>query len=167
MYVGGYCPDASPDCLPINPWNTSKDWTQYTAGHALVDKTCGQMARYMGRLVGHYTNGGHTDECGHWHESGFHYNWFGLSVLNEDEHNIAPDDGTAYTTCYDAIKKEVAKVNPTITPVGPEIAGTTGTAAAYLLHFLNASNHDDGRSKPPPLATENLLEDPDGLRHHP
>merc|ERR1719272_82213 len=151
MYVGGFCPDASPDCLPINPWNTSKDWTDYTAGGALVDKTCGQMARYMGRLVGHYTNGGHTDECGHWHESGFHYNWFGLSVLNEDEHNIKPDDGTAYTTCYDAIKKEVAKVNPTITPVGPEIAGTTGTAAAYLLHFLNASNHDD--LQPPEIAS--------------
>ena len=56
------------------------------------------MARYMGRLVGHYTNGGHTDECGHWHQSGFHYNWWGLSVLNEDEHGIAPDDGTYEAT---------------------------------------------------------------------
>eukprot|EP00729_Bicosta_minor_P000930 gene930-18600_t len=136
---------------PSNPWNTSKDWTSYTAGGALVDKTCQQMARYMGRLVGHYTNGGHTDECGHWHQSGFHYNWWGLSVLNEDEHGIAPDDGTAYTTCYDAIKIEVAKVNPTITAVGPEIAGTTGHSTEYLLHFLNASNHDDGQ--PPEVSS--------------
>ena len=32
---------------------------------------------------------------------------WGLSVLNEDEHSIQPDDGTAYTTCYDAIAAEV------------------------------------------------------------
>ena len=154
MYVGGYCPDASPSCLPANPWNTSKDWTQYTAGGALVDPTCQQMARYMGRLVGHYTAGGHTDECGHWHESGFHYDWFGLSVLNEDEHAIKPDNGMAYTVCYDAIKAEVAKVNPTITPVGPEIAGTSGHSWDYMHYFLNASHHADkvrlvSRSIPP------------------
>ena len=41
------------------------------------------MARYYGRLVGHYTSGGHYDECGHWHPSGFNYSWFGTSVLNE------------------------------------------------------------------------------------
>jgi len=40
----------------------------------------------------------------------------------KDEHQIQPDNGAAYTVCYDAIKKEVAKVNPTIVPVGPEIA---------------------------------------------
>jgi hypothetical protein len=33
------------------------------------------MGLYMGRLVSHYTAGGHTDTCGHWHDSGFHYNW--------------------------------------------------------------------------------------------
>jgi hypothetical protein len=44
----------------------------------------------------------------------------------KDEHQIQPDNGAAYTVCYDAIKKEVAKVNPTIVPVGPEIAGTSG-----------------------------------------
>ena len=130
--------------LPANPWDTTPNFAAYTAGRSLVDPTCQQMARYMGRLVSHYTNGGHTDECGHWHESGFHYDWWGLSVLNEDEHNIEPDDGTAYTTCYDAIKKEVAKVNPTITLVGPEIAGTSGHSTEYLMNFLNASRHDDG-----------------------
>ena len=42
------------------------------------------MARYMGRLVGWYTAGGFTDECGHFHESGLHYDWYllrGLLVL--------------------------------------------------------------------------------------
>ena len=62
-------------------------------------------------------------------------------MLNEDEHGIKPDDGTAYTTCYDAIAAEVSKINPIIQLVGPEIAGTSGHSADYLIHFLNASNH--------------------------
>jgi len=149
MYNGGYCQDADPSCLPLageGAWNTTNRFNRYAAGHSLVDASCGQMARYMGRLVGWYTNGGFNDECGHWHESGLHYDWWGLSVLNEDEHNVAPDDGTAYTTCYDAIAVEITKVNPTIQLVGPEIAGTSGHSTDYLLHFLNASNHN------PPVA---------------
>ena len=47
----------------------------------------------------------------------------------------------------DAIIAEVAKVNPSIQPVGPEIAfqppakGSTSQSLNYLLHFLNGSNH--------------------------
>ena len=40
----------------------------------------------------------------------------------------APDDGTAYTTCYDAIMAEVHKVNPALPGVGPEIFGASGLA---------------------------------------
>jgi hypothetical protein len=40
--------DASDSCLPAYPWNTSKAWDDYTHGNALVDKTCGQMARCVG-----------------------------------------------------------------------------------------------------------------------
>ena len=148
MYEGGLCypykakttPYAH-DCLPAYPWNTTENFAEYQAGKSLVDKTCGQMARYMGRLVGHYTAGGHHDECGHWHASGYNYSWFALSVLNEDDHGCAPDDGTWYTTCYDAIMFEVHKVNPEIIGVGPEIFGSSGDATEYLMHFLNASNH--------------------------
>jgi hypothetical protein len=106
MYVGGFCPDPE-GCLPDYPWNTTSDFGLYASGSKLKDPTCGEMARYYGRLVGHYTSGGHFDECGHWHPSGFNYTWWGTSVLNEDEHHIAPDDGTAYTTCYDAIMAEI------------------------------------------------------------
>jgi hypothetical protein len=144
MYKGGYCPDPK-GCLPDYPWNTTDPFSAYSGGRELVDKTCGSMARYMGRLVGHYTSGGHFDECGHWHPSGFNYTWFGLSVLNEDEHGIEPDDGTAYTACYDAIMAEVRNPkngnNPTIVGVGPEIAGTSGHATEYLMHFLDPKNH--------------------------
>ena len=48
------------------------------------------------------------------------------AVLNEDDHGCQPDDGTWYTTCYDAIMSEVKKVNPTIVGVGPEIFGASG-----------------------------------------
>jgi hypothetical protein len=39
--------------------------------------------------------------------SPYHYRWHGISVLNEDEHQIKPGGGVAYTACYDAIKAEV------------------------------------------------------------
>ena len=86
LYRGGLCypyladkKEYKSDCLPAYPWNTTENFALYQAGTSLVDKTCGQMARYMGRLVSHYTAGGHRDECGHWHPSGFNYSWFGLS----------------------------------------------------------------------------------------
>eukprot|EP01047_Picozoa_sp_COSAG01_P021792 COSAG01_NODE_1275_length_10938_cov_100.784482_16_plen_83_part_00 len=63
-------------------------------------------------------------------------------MLNEDEHHIAPDDGTAYTMCYDAIMAEVRKAgNAEIVGVGPEIAGTSGHATEYMMHFLDPKNH--------------------------
>ncbi len=42
----------------------------YNRGSALVNESCVDMAAYMARIVSHYTAGGHTDSCGHWHESG-------------------------------------------------------------------------------------------------
>ena len=50
-------------------------------GHQLVDETCGTMARYFARIVGWYTAGGFHDECGHWHPSGFKYNWWGAGAI--------------------------------------------------------------------------------------
>ena len=140
--VGG---DATP--LPAYPWNTTFPFDAYAAGGALVDRTCGQMARYFARLVGWYTAGGFHDECGHFHPSKFHYNWYGVSVLNEDEHHIQPGGGVAYTVCYDAIKVEVEKVNPKVLLVGPEVVAD----ASYMEYFLNADNHAD--KKAPPIAS--------------
>ena len=34
--------------------DTTDPFDAYSAGGALKDKTCGEMARYMGRLVGWY-----------------------------------------------------------------------------------------------------------------
>lgn len=134
--------------LPADPWDTPDPFDVYTAGGALKDPSCEEMARYFARLAGWYTAGGFHDECGHWHASGLRYAWYGLSILNEDEHHLQPDGGPAYTTCYDAVKAAVAKVNPQIVPAGPEWAVP---AVDVLGYFLNASNHADGA--PPPLVT--------------
>ena len=93
MYVGG----ASLSDVPEDPWRTPVPFNVYTAGTALVDASCESMARYFARVVGWYTAGGFVDECGHWHASGLHYKWYGLSVLNENEHTIQPGDGVACT----------------------------------------------------------------------
>ena len=45
---------------------------------------------------------------------------------------------------------EVHKVNPTIVGVGPEIAGTSGHATEYMMHFLDPANHK-GYQGPSPL----------------
>jgi hypothetical protein len=32
MYKGGYCQDASPSCLPLDPWDTTDPFNAYAAG---------------------------------------------------------------------------------------------------------------------------------------
>eukprot|EP00666_Eupelagonemidae_sp_cell4sb_P012218 gene12218-18228_t len=136
LYVGG----VDPAGLPADPWEMPDPWNAYILDekrpHKLVDKTCAQMARYAARVVGWYTQGGFTDECGHFHESGL------------------PDNGGAYVTCYDAIAAEVRKVNPIIVPIGPEIEGSASYPSDmfdYLAYHLNGSNHAD--RQPPAVAT--------------
>ena len=38
--------------LPTDPWNTTDPFDKYGKGSTLKDQSCGQMARYMGRIVG-------------------------------------------------------------------------------------------------------------------
>ena len=47
IYEGGM----SADGLPDYAWNTTNPFSEYTAGGALKDKTCGQLARYFTRLI--------------------------------------------------------------------------------------------------------------------
>ena len=131
---------------PSSRWNTSGGGTYGNhpscadpATGCLVDETCGQMARYFGRFVGWYTKGGYADECGHWHASDFHLDMWGLSIWNEDEHRLGP---VRYTKCYDAIVAEMARINPKIVPVGPEIDSAPNKHEYdYLTHFLEKENH--------------------------
>ena len=72
---------------------------------------------------------------------------YGLSVLNEDEHNIRPEGGIAYTRCFDAVKRQLRTINPDVSLVGPEISGGCGYPSGqfdYLRYFLNRTHHDGG-----------------------
>lgn len=148
MYVGGM----KLADLPTNPYvPTTEGHKQYEQGRALVDGTCKTMARHVGRVVGWYTLGGFHDECGHWHHSGLRYSWYGLSILNEDEHGIKPEGGVAYTTCFDAVRHELARINSTVIPVGPEISGHCdypGKQSEWLAYFMDRRHHTDGFAPP-------------------
>ena len=68
-------------------------------GVNMRDPTCGEAARYIARLVGWFTQGGATDECGTWHPSGHHHKWALLSVLNEVQHeHFGPDPDRRFGT---------------------------------------------------------------------
>ena len=95
-------------------------------GKPLKDPTCQEMAKYAARIVEWYTRGGTTDECGVRHESGLNYNWWGVSVLNENEYHTPPDHGIEYTICWDAWLQEIRKVNKDIVLVGPETVSDLG-----------------------------------------
>ncbi len=131
LYVNG----TDPATINEDPWRYN-GFDDYNKGTELKDETCLPMAQYMARLVGWYTQGGYFDSCGHYHESNLHYNWTVLSVLNENEHNTGQE---RYTVCFDAIRKEVEKVNSYITLAGPEGTGYTG-------YVLDPKNHKDGRA---------------------
>ena len=88
-------PVENPDCscertrASVGRWSTSREsierahscsalWVTPAAAVELahpLSRRCVEMGLYMGRVVSHYTAGGHRDSCGHWHPSGFHYNW--------------------------------------------------------------------------------------------
>ena len=112
------------------------------------DKTCGEVARYIARLVSWFTNGGTKDECGNWHPSGHHHKWAVLSVLNEVQHeHFGPDNmgksgpsygvdaAKIYTTCFDAIVKESRKVYPTLEFVGPCVCNSLSLSLSLSLSF--------------------------------
>ena len=158
MYVGGWCPNASTSCLPANPYNTTLPNNLYVTGGPgqkfnpeLVDGTCDSMARYVARVVGWYTAGGFVDECGHNHSSGLRYPWWGMAFLNEGEHHVGmggsnPSErsqAVRYVSCFDAMEKEVRKVNAEIVLIGPESLGGT---SPDLTFFMNASNHATRRA---------------------
>ena len=61
---------------------------------------------------------------------------------------------------------EVHKVNPTIVGVGPEIAGTSGHATEYMMHFLDPANHKGYQgSSPLPSSETCALFEPATARH--
>lgn len=144
--------------MPSDPWQYPSDKFDYylVKGKPLRDPTCREMARYAARLVGWYTKGGFTDECGVRHTSSWRYKWDLLSVLNEDEYGTPPGGGVQYTVCWDAWKEEIAKVNPEVKLVGPETAG--GAYGSTGSSYGSAGGTSKRRQRQPPgLASDPML----------
>ena len=147
------------------PWEPCMNYGRQ-GGH-LRDKTCGEVARYIARLVSWFTQGGARDECGNWHPSNNHHKWAVLSVLNEVQHeHFGPDNmgksgpafgvdaAKAYTTCFDAIVRETRKVYPTLKFVGPELGPEVWDkekSTQFIGYFMTPENHAD--KKAPPLVS--------------
>eukprot|EP01045_Picozoa_sp_COSAG04_P015523 COSAG04_NODE_1231_length_7676_cov_2.067705_4_plen_250_part_00 len=130
-----------PDTLPDDPWiPVGHGVGTYNAGTALKDESCKPMAEYFARVVSHYTAGGHHDSCGHWHPSGFHYNWSIVSFFNENEHAIG---GERYTRCWDQLRPLLEKISPQTRLEGPETGG--GIPASYK-DFIDPASHTDHRA---------------------
>lgn len=164
LYQGG----TNMSTVPADPWQyPTGNMGNYGDGSTLHDQTCMEMARVAARFTGWYTAGGFTDECGKHHASGLHYKWTYISVLNEDEHSMTPENGVEYTKCFDAWKAEIAKVNPDVVLIGPETYYMKDNppgrnSLAYNQYFLNASNHADGKS-PAVISNHNAVRDFDGF----
>lgn len=116
----------------------------YNQGTQLRDPTMKEVSDYYARLVSWYVNGGFTDECGVYHESGHHYNIEYWEVLNEieAEHSISPQ---FYNQLYDAIVTAIHGVSPDTKFVGLAL-GDNGNPAYfdYLSEFLDPTKHADG-----------------------
>jgi len=137
-----------PKTLPKNPWEyESGNMGAYNKGTTLVDETCKPLAEYVGRVVAHYTAGGHNDSCGHWHPSGLHYNWSFISFYNENEHNMG---GPRYTRCWDQLRPLIEKISPGSVLEGPESVMATWRPSEnptdYLSYFIDPKNHADQRA---------------------
>ena len=92
-----------------------------------------------------------VDACGQHRHSGFHYKWAALSVLNNDPPLDCPGSSCLdqYMTCFHAISAAVHEVYPELKTMGPEQWARFPSLENYEQHFLNGSNHKDG--KPPQL----------------
>lgn len=106
------------------------------------------MADYFARLASWYTQGGFTDEYGHWHASGYHYKVDYWEVLNEVdfEHDMTPE---TYTALYDAVVEQIHEIDPEMKFVGLAIGATSTLPLKYqqprfFEYFLDHKNHKPG-----------------------
>ena len=89
-----------------------------------------------------------VDACGAHRHSGFFFKWAALSVLNDDPPLDTIPHVDEYITCFDAISEAVHAVDPELKTMGPE-QWPSPSNIDYYKHFMNGSNHKDG--KPPQL----------------
>jgi hypothetical protein len=134
---------AKPRGYPLNPDKVSWEYSSDPAGQ-LIDPTGHELAEYEARIVSWFAQGGFTDEYGHYHKSGYHFQVPYWEVLNEPdgEHGFS---AAQYSTVYDAIVAAIRKVSPKTRFVGLALADPDAPAyASYFEYFLNPRNHRPG-----------------------
>ncbi|KAJ5273767.1 hypothetical protein N7478_008892 [Penicillium angulare] len=123
-------PYSYPEDVNIIDWN-------YNNGTQLRDQTVKELSDYYRRLISWYVDGGFTDECGVYHESGHHLDIEYWEILNESEaeHGI---DIPLYNQIYDAVTAAIHEVSPKTQFIG--LAMSTRNATR-VQDFLNPANH--------------------------
>ncbi|MDR3736294.1 MAG: hypothetical protein P4L10_12250 [Acidobacteriaceae bacterium] len=129
-----------PVALPSDPAATLYAYTDGTKGELLKDSTGRQFAEFQVRLFQWYTQGGFTDEIGHYHRSGYHFKIDYWGVLNEPsaENKISVEE---YTRIFDAVTKAIHAIDPNVQFIGPETVGPR-YVLSFARYFLNPKNHD-------------------------
>jgi hypothetical protein len=133
--------NANPISYPSNPDEVTWSYS-FTPDKGLVDPTARQLADYYGRVVSWYTQGGFTDECGHYHKSDHHFQIPYWEVLNEPDAEHAPSV-QQYTVWYDAIVEAIREVSPSTKFVGLAL-GPLALNSAWFEYFLDPQNHRPG-----------------------
>jgi hypothetical protein len=117
------------------------DWN-YLGGTELRDPSLKELGDYWARLASWYTQGGFTDEYGHWHASNYHYKIPYWEVLNEiqGEHHMTPE---TYAKVYDTAVEAVRSVSADTKFVGLGLPNPAGLPE-YVEYFLNPQHHKPG-----------------------
>jgi hypothetical protein len=129
-----------PVSLPQDP--DEPYWTYSEFNEVRLDESTLKLAAdYQARLASWYINGGFTDEYGHWHESGHHYDVEYWEVLNDPDFEgaLSPAD---YTRLYDAIVLAVKQVAPRLKFMGPVVGDIAHSR--YFTYFFDPHNHRPG-----------------------
>ena len=109
----------------------------YSQGSELRDLKA--LGDYYARLASWYSQGGFTDELGHFHASGHHYPIAYWEIFNEmdSEHTTTAEK---YTERYDAVAQAVAKVAPGAKFVGLALEAPADNPGMFE-YFLDPRNH--------------------------
>jgi hypothetical protein len=121
---------------PTDPGQISYGYLQ---GTELRDPTMREVVDYYQRVARWYTQGGFSDEYGHWHASPHHFELDYWEVLNEVdiEHRLSAE---LYTSLYDAIVAALRPVLPKTQFVGISHS-FPGASPGFFEYFLNPRNH--------------------------
>ena len=134
------------------------------------DHSGAEAGEYYSRIVGWYTKGGFTDECGVQRTSGLNFRWAVWEVLNEVDYGspmqcpspTLPDCAANYTRVYDGIVRVLRRDHPELAFSALVLAMEPPEEDFWWTTFLNASNHA-ADYRPPEWVSFHYYATPAGL----